>query len=88
MKHELTPFIKLTIFMIDDSDENKGLLDDDPSLDFILYQEMERENNQSVKKSGCLGVALIFMLPIGGALVPSQHLPNKLTILEYDYQTS
>lgn len=51
--------------MSDDSDETKGLLDDDPALDFILYQEMVKEHTQPANKSGCLGFVLICLLPIG-----------------------
>lgn len=51
--------------MSDDFDEYDGLVDKDPALDFILYQEMERENKQPGNKSGCLGLMLLFILPIG-----------------------
>jgi len=55
--------------MSDDFDENDGLLDEDPTLDFILYQEMEKENKQPGSKSGCLGGVLLFIIfPIGNFL--------------------
>ena len=54
--------------MNDDFDEHNGLLDDDPALDFVLYQEMEKENRQPGSKSGCLAGVLLFILPIGNFL--------------------
>jgi hypothetical protein len=54
--------------MTTDSEENNGLLDDDPALDFVLYREMERENKRPGSKSGCLAGVLLFILPIGNLL--------------------
>ena len=38
------------------------LLDDDETLDFVLYREMERESARP-PRSGCLGVVLLLLLP-------------------------
>ena len=38
------------------------LLDDDETLDFVLYREMERESAR-LPRSGCLGVVLLLLLP-------------------------
>ena len=51
--------------MSENFDENNGLLDEDPALDFILYQEMERESKGSRSKSGCLAGVLLLILPLG-----------------------
>ncbi len=51
--------------MNDDFDEEEGLLDKDPALDFILYKNMEQENNRLKSNSGCFGIALFLLLPIG-----------------------
>ncbi|MDX9835703.1 MAG: hypothetical protein RBT36_10915 [Desulfobulbus sp.] len=48
-----------------DADRDR-LLEDDETLDFLLYQEMERKDNQP-RQRGCLGVVLLlFLLPMGG----------------------
>lgn len=50
------------------SDEPHGLLDDDPALDYILYEEMqkdERGGGNRPKGGGCLGLLLLILLPVG-----------------------
>ena len=49
--------------MEDHFDETKGLLDDDPALDYILYEDMTKDN-KSQKGNGCLGVVILLLLPI------------------------
>ena len=51
--------------MSSDHDEPDGLLDDDPALDCILYEEMNKDDVQpsGKGKSGCLGLMLILFLP-------------------------
>lgn len=49
--------------MPDDFEDNRGLIDDDPALDYILYEEMNKEDG----KGGCFGMilflpALYFMI--------------------------
>jgi len=42
----------------------QGILDDDPALDIILLNEMEKEHRRpSGQKSGCAGVLLVFLVP-------------------------
>ncbi len=48
--------------MDDEFDDYEGLIDDDPALDYILYEEMVQEGEQ--KGGGCFGVAVILILPI------------------------
>ncbi|MCK9263298.1 MAG: hypothetical protein RBR09_13480 [Desulfobulbaceae bacterium] len=41
-----------------------GILDDDPALDIILLNEMEKEHRRpSRQNSGCAGVLLLFLVP-------------------------
>lgn len=41
-----------------------GILDDDPVLDIILLNEMEKEQRRpSRQNSGCAGVLLVFLVP-------------------------
>ena len=54
--------------MSDDFDENNSLIDEDPALDFIIYQDMERENKRPGGKSGCLAIVPLFILPMGSLL--------------------
>ncbi len=49
-------------------DDNNGLLDEDPALDYILHQEMGQEESPK-GKIGCLGMAFIVLLPIGYGLL-------------------
>ena len=49
--------------MPDDFQDNHGLLDDDPALDCILYEEMNKEGGRPRGKGGCLGLLLILFLP-------------------------
>jgi hypothetical protein len=46
--------------------ENHGLIDDDPALDCILYNEMAKEEQRpQVKgKGGCLSLALFMVAPL------------------------
>lgn len=57
--------------MSDDFFEEKqhGILDDDPALDFILYDEMVKNERKPPQKQagGCLGLILLFLLPAGVA---------------------
>ncbi len=48
--------------MEDDFDEYDELLDDDPAVDYILYEDMERKGEQN--GSGCFGVMAILILPL------------------------
>lgn len=56
--------------MSDDFSEEKdrgSLIDEDPALDFILYEEMVKDERQPPRRqrSGCLGLILLFLLPAG-----------------------
>ena len=49
--------------MSDDFEDNRGLIDDDPALDYILYEEMNKDDGRPSGKGGCLGLMLILFLP-------------------------
>ncbi|MDX9833918.1 MAG: hypothetical protein RBT36_01730 [Desulfobulbus sp.] len=42
--------------------DHEPLLEDDETLDFLLYREMERESARP-PRGGCLGVVLLLLLP-------------------------
>ena len=44
-------------------DEYNGLLDDDPALDCVLFEEMRNEDAQRKGGGGCLGILVIFLIP-------------------------
>ncbi len=44
-------------------DEYNGLLDDDPALDCVLFEEMRKEDAQRKGRGGCLGILVIFLIP-------------------------
>ena len=54
--------------MSDDFDDYDGIIvDDDPALDYILYEEMTREDNDRRNKGGgCLG-AVALLAPFAAA---------------------
>ncbi len=54
--------------MEDDFNEYDGLLDDDPALDYILYEEMtQEEGGKGQGGKGCLGVIVLLLLPFAAA---------------------
>ncbi len=49
----------------------KGLIDNDPALDCLLYQEMSKESKRpssSNNNKGCLGSVALIFLPVITAL--------------------
>ena len=42
---------------MDDHDDN--VFDEDDALDYIIYEEAEKEVNDPQSRSGCLGVLLV-----------------------------
>ena len=47
----------------DDPQNNHGLIDNNPALDYILYEEMNKDDERPSGKGGCLGFMLILFLP-------------------------
>ncbi len=43
--------------------DNDHLLDDDATLDFLLYEKMIQEDDKSRPQAGCLGVVVVFVVP-------------------------
>ncbi len=50
--------------MRNDDEEYNGLFEDDPALDCILFEEMRKENAQNEGRGGCLGILIIFLIPV------------------------
>ena len=52
------------------AEESHNLLDDDPALDCILFEEMRKEDrgNRQKRGSGCLGLLVLMVVPAGGLL--------------------
>ncbi len=46
---------------MDDLDDN--IFDEDDALDYVMYEEVEQEEKQNQRHSGCLGVLLLFIVP-------------------------
>ena len=49
--------------MEDDFEEMGNLMDDDPALDYILYEDMTQGKNKKQTGTGCLGVVVLLLLP-------------------------
>jgi len=45
--------------MQDELDDSDSLLDEDPALDFILYQELEKEGGKKGNSGGCFSVVFL-----------------------------
>ena len=45
-------------------DEYNGLLDDDPALDCVLFEEMRKEDAQRKGRGGCFGILVIFLIQL------------------------
>lgn len=48
-----------------DEPSRDGLIDDDPALDYILYETIQKKDkqNNNTRGNSCLGVILLFLLP-------------------------
>lgn len=54
----------------DHEDDGSGLIDDDPALDCILYEEMtQNDGKQTGGRGGCFGVATVLLLPVAGMML-------------------
>ncbi len=54
--------------MDDDFNDDRNLLDEDPALDYILYEEMEKDAKPR-GKSSCFGIVLFVLIPLSYALL-------------------
>lgn len=49
--------------MHDDNGEDSGLIDNDPALDCILFEEIRKEDSQQKRRGGCFGILAFFLIP-------------------------
>jgi hypothetical protein len=42
-------------------DRHDNIFADDDALDFIIYEELEKQNRE--RKSGCFGIIVLLLLP-------------------------
>jgi len=45
-------------------DHDDNIFDEDDALDYIMYEEVEKEVNDTEGGSGCLGVVMILAVPV------------------------
>lgn len=50
--------------MQEELDDSDSLLDEDPALDFILYQELEKDGGKKGNSGGCFSVVLLAIFPV------------------------
>ena len=55
--------------MPNDNDEYDGLLDDDPALDCLLFEEMRKEEIHPKGPGGCLAILILFVIPVCSLLI-------------------
>lgn len=49
----------------DDHDRHKGLIVDDKVLDYILYEEITKnDRKRKGGKGGCLGIVVLLLVPV------------------------
>ena len=53
--------------MDDEFCDHDNIMDDDPALDYILYEEMKNNNPQ--EGSGCFSTIVMFLLPISALML-------------------
>jgi len=52
-----------------DEENSDNIFDDDPALDFIIYEELEKQNQgQKSGNGGCLGGIVLMLLPVACAV--------------------
>jgi hypothetical protein len=52
-----------------DEENSDNIFDDDPALDFIIYEELEKQNQgQKSGNGGCLGGVVLMLLPVACAV--------------------
>jgi hypothetical protein len=47
-------------------DEDNNIFEKDDVLDYVIYEDIEKQDNRQSNKSGCFGILLLFMLPFIG----------------------
>jgi len=51
-------------------DRNDNIFDDDDALDFILYEELEKQGQERKGgKGGCLGIVVLLLLPMASVIL-------------------
>ena len=45
-------------------DHDDNIFDEDDALDYIMYEEVEKEVNSPQAKAGCAGMLLVVIIPI------------------------
>lgn len=50
-------------------DENDNIFDKDNALDFIIYEELEKQDRgRKSGKAGCLGIVALLLLPAASVM--------------------
>jgi hypothetical protein len=54
-------------------DRSDNIFDDDDTLDFIIYKELEKQGQERKGggKGGCLGMVVLLLLPVASAMLLS-----------------
>ena len=43
--------------------DDDNIFDEDDALDYVMYEEAEKDSKQPVNQSGCLGLLLLTIFP-------------------------
>lgn len=53
-------------------DRHDNIFDEDDALDFIIYKELERQDQgRKDGKGGCLGIVVLLLLPMASVILLS-----------------
>jgi hypothetical protein len=51
-------------------DKHDNIFDDDDALDFIIYEELEKQGqDRKGGKGGCLGIVVMLLLPVASVML-------------------
>ncbi len=51
-------------------DRHDNIFDDDDALDFIIYEELEKQGQERKGgKGGCLGIVVLLLLPMASVIL-------------------
>ena len=47
-------------------DDDDNIFDKDDALDYIMYKEVEKDSQNKPSNKGCLGMVVMFIIPLAG----------------------
>jgi len=54
-------------------DEDDNIFDDDDALDFVMYEEANKDKSGKSEKKGCFGLLILLIIPAAGYWILLKH---------------